>query len=255
MSYEKIRLLFFTLSLTIALLLEYKFSYQERKLKRINRWPGNLLMIFSASALVSLFKTLDFFPFTYNGLFQAVNLPYVLELILSIILLDFFIYLQHVMTHKIPFFWRFHVIHHSDIDLDATSALRFHPVEILGSFIYKMLILYILGISIEALIIFEIILSTMSIFNHSNLYITDKVEKFLRIFIVTPQMHLVHHSTKRSESDRNYGFNLSCWDYLFKTYKSEMSESSIIGQDHYRSVSDHKFFNILKRPFLRSERE
>ncbi len=250
-----LRLLFFVTVLSVALLLEFKLSYQKRNLQRKQRWPANFFLIISASLFVSIFKSLGLFSVSDFGVLRFLHLPFTLEIIVSLILLDFFIYLQHVLIHKIPLFWRFHVIHHSDIDLDASSALRFHPVEILGSFFYKVLLILIFGFKIEALLLFEVILSSMTIFNHSNLYIPKHIEKALRLFIVTPQMHLIHHSTDRDESDTNYGFNLSCWDYFFKTYKAKMRDSSVVGQKIFRSVKDNSFMSLLIRPFLRSQSE
>jgi sterol desaturase/sphingolipid hydroxylase (fatty acid hydroxylase superfamily) len=257
MNGEVLRFVFFLIILLGALLLEYKFSYQRRNLLRMKRWPANFLLIISASIILFVLKINGGFSKFYHhiGLLQLIDLPAYIEIILSLVMLDFFIYLQHVFTHKIPFLWRFHSIHHSDVDLDASSALRFHPVEIVGSFFYKMGLVFIVGFKLETLIVFEIILSSMAIFNHSNIYIPERIEKLLRIFIVTPQMHLVHHSIHRNESDTNYGFNLSCWDYLFRTYKCEMRDSSVIGQKLNRTANDHKFLALLVRPFLRSRSE
>jgi sterol desaturase/sphingolipid hydroxylase (fatty acid hydroxylase superfamily) len=146
-------------------------------------------------------------------------------------------------------------VHHADVDLDVSSALRFHPLEILLSVGYKLAIVLLLGIGPEALVVFEVILSSMAMFNHSNLHIPFKLEKVLRLFIVTPQLHIIHHSVYRKESDMNYGFNLSLWDRLFRTYQKEFSTSGQIGQSYYREKIEHNFKKILLLPFVSVTKE
>ena len=165
------------------------------------------------------------------------------------IILDLAIYFQHLLFHKNRFLWKLHRVHHSDIDLDTTSALRFHPLEIALSLFFKAILIFIFGFSMEAIFVFEIILNFMSMFNHSNLHIPVKVEKILRWIIVTPQMHIIHHSTEQYESDTNYGFNFSFWDRIFKTYISKFMSKGIIGNKKYRTDKDHHMWDLLKQPF------
>ena len=152
------------------------------------------------------------------GLFNQVSLPFAVELVLVLLIFDFAIWAQHLITHKVPFLWRIHRVHHADRDLDVTTAIRFHPVEIAFSMLLKVALVYALGPAGVAIVIFEIILNGCAMFNHANINIPQTVDRILRRVLVTPDMHRVHHSTKRAEHDSNYGFSLSIWDQLFGTY-------------------------------------
>lgn len=152
------------------------------------------------------------------GLFNAVVLPYWVEVIIAILLLDLAIWTQHLVTHKVPLLWRLHRVHHADRDVDVTTAIRFHPVEIALSMLLKIGLVYLLGLPALAVILFEIILNGTAMFNHSNLKLPVGIEAVLRRFLVTPDMHRVHHSIHRDEHDSNYGFALSIWDRIFGTY-------------------------------------
>ncbi len=152
------------------------------------------------------------------GLFNVTDLPMVVEVVLSILILDFVIWLQHLVTHKIPILWRLHRVHHADVDIDVTTAIRFHPVEIALSMILKIGVVYLLGPSALAVILFEIILNGTAMFNHANIKLPIWLDRIVRLVLVTPDMHRVHHSTERHEHDSNYGFALSIWDRIFGTY-------------------------------------
>jgi len=152
------------------------------------------------------------------GLFNILEWPIWLELIISIVILDLVIYAQHVASHKIPIIWRVHRVHHSDRDIDVTTAIRFHPIEILLSLVLKVGVIYLLGPAVVAVIIFEVILNGSAMFNHSNIKLPLGLDRVLRWLIVTPDMHRVHHSTIVRETDSNYGFFLPWWDRLFGTY-------------------------------------
>jgi sterol desaturase/sphingolipid hydroxylase (fatty acid hydroxylase superfamily) len=152
------------------------------------------------------------------GLFNIINFPIWIEIILTVIILDFIIWGQHLLSHKIPFVWRFHRMHHTDRDLDVTTAVRFHPFEIIFSMFIKITSIYILGASAIAVIIFEIMLNGMAMFNHANLRIPFRIENILRKFIVTPDLHRIHHSIYIDEHNKNFGFSLSIWDKVFKCY-------------------------------------
>jgi sterol desaturase/sphingolipid hydroxylase (fatty acid hydroxylase superfamily) len=136
-----------------------------------------------------------------------------------ILILDFFIWLQHLLTHKIEFLWRIHRVHHSDTEMDISTAIRFHPIEIALSMALKIGLVYILGADPLSVLIFEILLNGSSIFNHANINIPNRFDKILRFLIVTPDMHRIHHSSDRIEHDTNFGFALSIWDHMFRTYK------------------------------------
>jgi sterol desaturase/sphingolipid hydroxylase (fatty acid hydroxylase superfamily) len=154
------------------------------------------------------------------GLFNLVEFPLWLEIGCAVILLDLAIWAQHVVTHHVPLLWRFHSIHHIDRDFDASSALRFHPVEILFSAFYKLALILILGPATLAVIAFEMLLNASAMFNHANWALPEKLDQVLRLVVVTPDMHRIHHSVIRAEHDRNFGFCLSIWDRLFGTYKA-----------------------------------
>lgn len=152
------------------------------------------------------------------GLFNAISLPIWLEIAIVVLIFDFAIWLQHLITHKVPLLWRLHRVHHADVDMDVTTAIRFHPVEIALSMLLKIGLVYLLGPAAIAIVIFEIILNGTAMFNHSNLALPAGLDRIMRKVLVTPDMHRVHHSVQRSEHDSNYGFCLSIWDQLFGTY-------------------------------------
>lgn len=154
------------------------------------------------------------------GLFNLAGLPPVLEFVASLLILDFAIWAQHLITHKVPLFWRFHRVHHADRDFDVTTAVRFHPVEIVASMGVKIGLVYALGPAAWAVVVFEIILNGTALFNHANLRLPAALDAVLRLVLVTPDMHRVHHSVNRHEHDSNYGFALSIWDRLFRTYRA-----------------------------------
>lgn len=155
------------------------------------------------------------------GLMNAFGLPLWLAVILTVLIFDFAIWLQHLITHKIPVLWRFHRVHHADRDIDVTTAIRFHPVEIALSMVLKIGLVYLLGPPALGIIVFEIILNGTAIFNHANMRLPLGLDALLRRILVTPDMHRVHHSDNRAEHDSNYGFALSIWDRLFGTYVAQ----------------------------------
>lgn len=152
------------------------------------------------------------------GLFNAIALPGWIEVIAAILILDFVIWGQHLITHKVPLLWRLHRVHHADVDMDVTTAIRFHPVEIALSMVLKIGVVYLLGPTALAVILFEIILNGTAMFNHANIRLPLWLDAIVRRVLVTPDMHRVHHSANRDEHDSNYGFALSIWDQLFGTY-------------------------------------
>jgi sterol desaturase/sphingolipid hydroxylase (fatty acid hydroxylase superfamily) len=152
------------------------------------------------------------------GVMNALDLPLWLAVLLTVLIFDFAIWAQHLITHKVPFLWRFHRVHHADRDIDVTTAIRFHPVEIALSMLLKIGLVYLLGAPALGIILFEIILNGTAMFNHANIRLPQWADAVLRRVIVTPDMHRVHHSVDRAEHDSNYGFALSIWDQVFGTY-------------------------------------
>ncbi len=155
------------------------------------------------------------------GLFNLIELPYWLVVVLCVIAMDFVIWLQHVMVHAVPLLWRLHRVHHADLDYDLTTGARFHPLEILLSMLIKFATIMVLGPPVIAVIIFEIVLNGMAMFNHANVKLPAGLDRLLRWFFVTPDMHRVHHSVEDDEANSNFGFNLSLWDRLFGTYRDQ----------------------------------
>lgn len=152
------------------------------------------------------------------GAFNALAWPRWLEFALTLVILDFAIWAQHVVSHKVPLLWRMHQVHHADRDIDVTTAIRFHPAEIALSMALKIALVYALGPSAAAVVVFEVCLNGFAMFNHANVALPRSADRLLRWLIVTPDMHRVHHSVVRREHDANYGFNLSVWDRLFGVY-------------------------------------
>jgi sterol desaturase/sphingolipid hydroxylase (fatty acid hydroxylase superfamily) len=200
---------------------------RPRDLTRSRRWPTNLAMtVLNTVALRGLAVLLPLLAIGAAldagaqgwGLFNQVGWPGWLELVFAVLILDLCIWAQHLVTHKVPLFWRFHRVHHADRDMDVTTGFRFHPVEIIASMGLKIGLVYVLGPSALAVLVFEVLLSGTALFNHANLALPAPVDRVLRLVLVTPDMHRVHHSVLREEHDSNYGFCLSVWDRIFRTH-------------------------------------
>ena len=186
------------------------------------------------------------------GIFNYLNWWSGLEIIAVVIILDLMIYIQHVLVHVIPFFWRFHIVHHSDLDLDVSSGLRFHPIEIMGSMLFKIGLIFALGPEPVAVVIFEAVLNGMALFSHSNITLPEKLDRLLRFVIVTPDMHRIHHSVEKIETNANFGFNLSIWDRFLGTYIQDAKREQpkiIIGVDQFRTSEEVSLKKLLLMPF------
>jgi sterol desaturase/sphingolipid hydroxylase (fatty acid hydroxylase superfamily) len=216
--------------LALMAALEAWVPRRVRSLDRSRRWPTNLgLTVLNTLALRGLAIALPLLAIGAAldaeaqgwGLFNRLDWPAWVELVLSVLILDLAIWAQHLVTHKVPLFWRFHRVHHADRDMDVTTGFRFHPVEILASMGLKIGLVYLLGPAALAVLVFEILLSATALFSHSNLALPAPVDRVLRLVLVTPDMHRVHHSVHRAEHDSNYGFCLSLWDRIFRTYVPE----------------------------------
>ncbi len=185
------------------------------------------------------------------GVLHYVSRPLWLCVLLSVVLLDLAVWCQHVLMHKVPLLWRFHRMHHADQDIDVTTGLRFHPLEILFSVIFKSAVVVALGAPVFAVLVFEILLNASSMFNHSNIRLPDKIDAVLRCFIVTPDMHRVHHSWVSREMNSNFGFNLPWWDRLFATYCAQPQDGHTemtIGLQQFRRQSDLRVDQMLVQP-------
>ena len=251
-----LRLSAFFFFLLFIFILESIFPIYRRSIKTYKRWLINFTFVFlNTLALRFLFPVLaaSFAGICsqYNiGFLNYFNIPIWIALILAFLLLDLGIWFQHLLFHHISFLWRFHKIHHSDEEVDFTTGVRFHPLEIIISMIYKLILLAIIGPPVALVIIFEIVLNASSIFNHGNIKISKSFDIALRKLIVTPNMHRIHHSAEEKETNSNYGFNLSVWDKLFGTYnkRSKKRDNIIIGLKELNNKNKSLFFLIFS-PF------
>jgi len=191
------------------------------------RWANNLGLVFFNNVVLRLVfpaAAVGVAVFAREqgwGLFNYIDAPFWLAVVASVVIMDFFIWLQHVMVHAVPLLWRLHRVHHADLDFDVTTGARFHPLEILLSLLIKFAVILLLGPPVLAVVVFEVVLNAMAMFNHTNVRLPLNVDRWLRRFVVTPDMHRVHHSTEDDETNSNFGFNLSWWDRLFGTYRAQ----------------------------------
>lgn len=230
---------------------------RRREIPRLLRWSSNLGVVVIDTILVRLT-----FPVVAVGLalmaeergwglFNVFDLPSGVAFIVSILALDLAIYLQHVMFHAVPALWRLHRMHHADLEFDVTTGLRFHPVEILMSMGIKLAVVAALGPPAVAVLVFEIILNASAMFNHSNIDIPRPVDSLLRLIIVTPDIHRVHHSVDPVETNSNFGFNLPWWDRLLGTYRAQPAkghEDMEIGIEQFRTRRDLWLDRMLIQP-------
>lgn len=225
---------------------------------RAFRWVNNLSLVALNSVVIALVLPIAAFQAAVIasehqwGLFQVLSLPDWLNVLLSIILLDFVIYVQHVIFHRIPVLWKLHRMHHADLDIDVTTGARFHPIEILISMVIKIGAVFMLGVSPIAIVMFEIILNASAMFNHSNAKLALPVDAWLRKAIVTPDMHRVHHSVIQRETHSNFGFFLSVWDRMFSTYRAQPElghEHVVIGLPDIRDKQEQRLDKLLTQPF------
>ncbi|MEM7775171.1 MAG: sterol desaturase family protein [Pseudomonadota bacterium] len=249
--------------------LEVLIPKRELRAPRSRRWLTNFAIVGIDSALVRLMSALPGIlgaaavplvavaaAITAEelgwGLLQWIAAPYWLALIVSILVLDFAIWFQHYVSHKVPILWRLHQVHHADVDIDVSTAIRFHPIEILLSMLYKVVIVLLLGAPAVAVVLFEVILNGCAMFNHANINLPPWLDRFLRLFLVTPDMHRVHHSVLPREHDTNFGFNLSIWDRLFGTYTAQPEGGHLgmtIGLQNYQNDNPTRLSWSLVLPF------
>ena len=254
-----IRLGFFFGILVVMFLWELIAPRRPLTTSKIIRWFSNLGLVLIDSIVVRLF-----FPTALAGIALLVQqrgwglsnqfeLPTLLKIIFSMLVLDFVIYLQHIVFHSVPLFWRLHMVHHTDMDIDVTTGVRFHPIEIILSMGIKMIVVVLIGAPAVAVLIFEIILNGTSMFNHGNVHYSQNIDSILRLLVVTPEMHRVHHSTIRWETNSNLGFNFPWWDRLFGTYRGQPAKGHLemtIGLDQYKEPNKLTLPWLLVLPFI-----
>lgn len=224
------------------------------------RWTNNIGLVFLNSIILRLIFPaaavgVAFFAAENGwGLLNYHELPFLAAVILSVVVMDFIIYLQHVMVHAVPLLWRVHRVHHADLDFDVTTGARFHPIEIVLSMLIKFATIVVLGPPVVAVVIFEVVLNAMAMFNHSNVRLPLGLDRVLRLIVVTPDMHRVHHSVEDNETNSNFGFNLSIWDRLFGTYIAQPRgghEGMTIGIHGYRDAKQvDQLPGMLVLPFV-----
>ena len=224
-----------------------------------NRWVINLAMVgFNSFFTRALFASGAFGAAILAGqrevgLLHQLNGPWWAKVIIAVVLLDLVLYLQHVLMHAVPILWRLHMVHHSDLDVDVTTGVRFHPIEIALSMFIKVGAVILIGASPTAVLMFEVLLNATSMFNHSNVCIPKTLDRLLRWMVVTPDMHRVHHSVIPRETNRNFGFNLSWWDRVLGTYLKEPSqghEHMTIGLEQYRDPIQLTWLRLVGLPFV-----
>lgn len=244
-----------------ALMAVWELSVPRRSLtvSKMMRWTNNLGLVFLNTLILRLlFPTaaVGVAIFATNngwGLLNYFRISYPLAIVLSVVALDLVIYFQHVLVHAVPTLWRLHRVHHADLDYDVTTGSRFHPLEIVLSMLIKFCAILILGAPAVSVIIFEVVLNAMAMFNHGNVGLPRGVDRVLRLLVVTPDMHRVHHSIEDNEANSNFGFNLSLWDRLFGTYIDQPRDGHAgmtIGIHQYREPKQvSRLPGMLALPF------
>jgi sterol desaturase/sphingolipid hydroxylase (fatty acid hydroxylase superfamily) len=243
-----------------------EFAWPKRKLiaSKGRRWFTNIGISVTAGFLIRLMATAAvpiaavtaaFYAEDHEiGLLNHAQWPAWVKVVVSLVLLDLAIWAQHLASHKIPVLWRLHQVHHADRDIDVTTAVRFHPIEIGLSMLWKIVVVLLLGAPPLAVFLFEVILNACAMFNHANVALPRWADAILRLVVVTPDMHRVHHSVLQREHDSNYGFNLSLWDRLFRSYTAQPEgghQGMTIGLDPYQTEEPSKLGWSLILPFRR----
>ncbi len=247
----------FLVLLLVMMLWEWQKPRRTRALPRTLRWFSNLGLSALNRVLILLMALLGISVAGATaqadwGLFNWLAAPAWVAILGSILLLDLVVYFQHRLLHAVPLFWRLHRMHHTDIDFDATTGVRFHPLEAMLSMGIKLTAILCLGAPVIAVVVFEVILNATSLFNHSNVKIPLSIDRILRWWLVTPDMHRVHHSVRLEELNSNFGFNLPWWDRLFSTYKDQPvdgHEGMSIGLNEFRAPAEARLDRLLLQPF------
>ena len=252
-----LRLAAFLGVLLIMVVWEVAAPRRRRDIPRVIRWTNNLGLVVLDTVILRLT-----FPILAVGLaviaegrgwglFNNIAAPVWVAIVVSMLLLDLAIYLQHVMFHAVPGLWRLHRMHHADLDFDATTGLRFHPIEILISMAIKLILVAALGPPAVAVLLFEVLLNATALFNHANIDLPRPIDRVLRLIVVTPDMQRVHHSVNPVETNSNYGFNLPWWDRLLGTYRAQPAKGHTamdIGIEQFRTTRDLWLDRMLIQP-------
>jgi len=258
-----IRLAGFLTVLAAVALAETLAPRRPRREARRRRWPANLAMVLLGAGLTRLVVPLVAVEAALRaeaggfGLLNLLALPGWLAVAIGVVALDLVIYAQHVAFHRLPPLWRIHRMHHVDRDLDTTTGIRFHPFEFAISMAIKVGAVLLLGAPAAAVIVFEVLLNATALFNHGNMRLPAGLDRRLRAVLVTPDFHAVHHSVEPDEHNRNFGFNLPWWDYLFQTYKPAPDAGLAredIGLRAWRGGAAVRLGSLLWLPFAGPDR-
>lgn len=253
-----VRLGFFFGVLTLMGVWEWLAPRRTLTTSKSRRWRANLGIVFLDTITVRLIVPTTAVGMALLaqqrgwGLLNNLDLPGWLALLTGVLALDCVIYLQHVMFHAVPALWRLHMMHHSDLDFDVTAGVRFHPIEIVLSMGIKLAAIVVLGPPALAVLIFEVALNAVTLFNHGNVRLPARLDRVLRLFVVTPEMHRVHHSNLPRETNSNFGFSFPWWDRLFGTYRAQPKFGHLgmtIGLDQFRDPDTLNFSQLLLQPF------
>jgi len=255
-----LRLVCFGAIFLIMMLWEIVAPRRALTVSKRQRWTHNIALLLVNSLVLRLLFPAAAVGIAYSvgnsgwGLFNLLDLPFWLEVTAAVLLLDLAIYLQHLLMHQIPLLWRLHRVHHADLDIDMTTGSRFHTFEIILSMLIKWLVIFLLGPALLAVLIFETVLNGMAVFNHANVRLALNLDRVLRKLVITPDLHRVHHSILRRETNSNYGFNLSIWDRLFGTYIDQPEKGHTemtIGIPEFRDAEQvDRLPGMLKLPFV-----
>lgn len=252
-----IRLITFLTVLISMMVWEVATPRRRQEIPKVLRWTNNLSLVVIDTAILRLaFPVLavglaSIAKINGWGLFNMIDLPLWVAVILAIMLLDLATYVQHIVFHAVPGLWRLHRMHHADLEFDATTGLRFHPAEIVLSMTVKLALVLAIGAPAVAVLAFEVILNAASIFNHSNIAMSPAVDRVVRLFLVTPDMHRVHHSIEPRETNANFGFSVPWWDRLFGTYLAQPAKGHLemkIGIEQFRSRRELWLDRMLVQP-------
>ncbi len=254
-----IRLSFFFGVLTFVAVWEVIAPRRALTDSKKRRWFTNLSLVVIDTAVVRFSLPILPVGMAYVarahgwGILNMIDLPAWVKIFLAVVVLDFVIYIQHVLFHYLPILWRLHRMHHTDLDLDVTSGNRFHPIEIVISIGIKLMAVALIGPPAAAVLIFEVVLNATSQFNHGNIRLPETADRWLRLFVVTPDMHRVHHSVVPRETNSNFGFNLPWWDRLCGTYRPqpELGHTGMsIGLNEFRDPAELNLYRLLILPVL-----
>lgn len=250
-----LRLTVFLSVLVVLLAAERMIPWKVSRPLGIKRWTANFGLVALGSLTIHIALPLAavgaaiFAKENNIGLFNWQNIPIYFAIPLTIVLMDFIIYWQHRVFHNVPWLWRLHRVHHADPEMDASTGLRFHPIEIWLSMWVKIIVVLVLGLPPEGVIAFEIILNAASMFEHAAISIPKRIDRVLGYIIVTPNLHRIHHSEKIEETNSHYGFCLSIWDRIFKSWRGSWSEELVLGVRDYRDKKEQNMLPLLTQPF------